>query len=47
MLFQSDGITDMNEFVPKVELLASLKARVEKKKAQFIASKLSGPAMDI
>ena len=44
---QFDGTGEVNKFVTKVELQASLKGHADEKKAQFIASKLNGPALDI
>ena len=42
-----DGSTDVRKFVTKSELEASLKNHDGEKKAQYIASKLVGPAMDV
>ena len=44
---QFDGSTDVNKFITKVELIASLKNHTEDKKALFIGSKLNGPALDV
>ena len=42
-----DGSTDVRKFVTKSDLEASLKNHEGEKKAQYIASKLVGPAMDV
>ena len=42
-----DGTHDVRKFVAKVELEASLKNHADEKKAQYIASKLVGHAMDV
>ena len=42
-----DGATDVRKFVTKVELEASLKNHDGEKKAQYMASKLVGHAMDV
>ena len=42
-----DGTTDVRKFVTKVELEASLKNHDGEKKAQYMASKLVGHAMDV
>ena len=42
-----DGKGDVNIFLTKVELVASIKGHANEKKAQFVASKLSGPAFDV
>ena len=42
-----DGSSDVRKFVTKTELEASLKSHDGEKKAQYIASKLVGPAMDV
>ena len=42
-----DGKSDVNIFLTKVELVASIKGHADEKKAQFVASKLSGPAFDV
>ena len=42
-----DGTYDVRKFVAKVELEASLKNHADEKKAQYIASKLVGHAMDV
>ena len=42
-----DGSTDVRKFVERVELEASLKNHADEKKAQYIASKLVGHAMDV
>ena len=42
-----DGTHDVRKFVAKVELEAALKNHVDEKKAQYIASKLVGHAMDV
>ena len=42
-----DGKGDVNVFLTKVELVASIKGHTDEKKAQFVASKLSGPAFDV
>ena len=44
---QFTGVGDVKKFITKVELQAELKGHVEEKKAQFLASKLDGPALDI
>ena len=41
------GTTDVRKFVARVELEAALKNHVDEKKAQYIASKLVGHAMDV
>ena len=42
-----DGTTDVRKFVTRVELEASIKGHANEKKAQYIASKLVGHAMDV
>ena len=42
-----EGKGDVNTFLTKVELVASIKGHTDEKKAQFVASKLSGPAFDV
>ena len=42
-----DGTTDVRKFITKVELEASLKNHDGEKKAQYMASKLVGHAMDV
>ena len=42
-----DGSSDVRKFVTKTDLEASLKNHEGEKKAQYIASKLVGPAMDV
>ena len=42
-----DGTSDVRKFVTTVELEASLKNHADEKKAQYIASKLIGHAMDV
>ena len=42
-----EGKGDVNVFLTKVELVASIKGHTDEKKAQFVASKLSGPAFDV
>ena len=42
-----EGKSDINVFLTKVELVASCKGHTDEKKAQFVASKLSGPAFDV
>ena len=42
-----DGTTDVKNFLTKVELEASLKDYVDEKKANFLASRLVGPAFDV
>ena len=42
-----DGKTDVRKFVTRVDLEGSLKDYNAEKKAQYIASKLVGPAMDV
>ena len=42
-----DGTSDVRKFVTRVELEASLKNHAGEKKAQYIASKLVGHAMDV
>ena len=42
-----DGKGDVNVFLTKVELVAAIKGHANEKKAQFVASKLSGPAFDV
>ena len=42
-----DGASDVRKSVAKVELEAALKNHVDEKKAQYMASKLVGPAMDV
>ena len=44
---QFDGTGEVNKFITKGELQAALKNHTEEKKAQFIASKLNGVALDI
>ena len=41
-----DGTTDVEKFVVRIELEAALKNHQDEKKAQFLASKLLGPAME-
>ena len=41
-----DGTSDVRKFVTKTELEAALKNHADEKKAQYMASKLVGPAMD-
>ena len=42
-----DGKTDVNNFLTKVELESSLKDYADEKKANFLASRLVGPAFDV
>ena len=42
-----DGSTNVCNFLAKVELEASLKDYADEKKANFLASRLSGPAFDV
>ena len=42
-----DGSTDVKTFLTKVELETSLKDYVDEKKANFLASRLVGPAFDV
>ena len=42
-----DGNSDVRQFITKVELEASLKNHADEKKAQYVASRLVGPAMDV
>ena len=42
-----DGKGDVKVFLAKVELVAAVKGHADEKKAQFVASKLSGPAFDV
>ena len=42
-----DGKGNVNVFLTKVELIASIKGHADEKKAQFVASKWSGPAFDV
>ena len=42
-----DGSTDVKNFLTKVELEASLKEYEDEKKANFLASRLLGPAFDV
>ena len=42
-----DGTTDVRKFVTRVELEASIKGYDAEKKAQYVASKLVGHAMDV
>ena len=42
-----EGKGDVNVFLTKVDLVASIKGHTDEKKAQFVASKLSGPAFDV
>ena len=42
-----DGKGDVSVFLTKVELVAAIKGHANEKKAQFVASKLSGPAFDV
>ena len=42
-----DGTTDVTKFVTKVELEASLKEYTDEIKANFLASRLVGPAFDV
>ena len=42
-----NGIGDVKVFITKVELEASLKGYNDEKKAQYMASKLDGPAFDV
>ena len=42
-----DGTGNVKVFLTKLELEASIKGHVEEKKAQFLASKLMGPAFDV
>ena len=42
-----DGVSNVKKSVVRVELEASLKNHVDEKKAQFLASKLIGPAMEV
>ena len=41
------GKGDVKVFLTKVELMASIKGHADEKKAQFLASKLVGPAFDV
>lgn len=47
MLKIYDGTYDVRKFIAKAELEAALKNHADEKKAQYIASKLVGPAMDV
>ena len=42
-----DGKSDVNSFLTKVELEVSLKDYADEKKANFLASRLMGPAFDV
>ena len=42
-----DGRGDVKVFLTKVELVAAIKGHTDETKAQFVASKLSGPAFDV
>ena len=42
-----DGTTDVRKFVTRTELEASIKGHAGEKKAQYVASKLVGHAMDV
>ena len=42
-----DGKGDIKTFLTKVEIVASIKEYADEKKAQFLASKLVGPAFDV
>lgn len=42
-----DGTTDVKDFITKVELESSLKDYADEKKANFLASRLVGPAFDV
>ena len=42
-----NGTGDVQSFVEKVELLASLKGHADEVKATFIASRLTGTAFDV
>ena len=42
-----DGTTDVEKFVVRIDLEASLKNYQDEKKAQYLASKLIGPAMEV
>ena len=42
-----DGNSDVRMFITKVELEASLKNHADEKKAQYVASRLVGPAMGV
>ena len=42
-----DGKGDINVFLPKVELVTAIKGHTNERKAQFVASKLPGPAFDV
>ena len=42
-----DGTSDVRKFVTKTELEAALKNHADEKKAQYMASKLVGHAMDV
>lgn len=42
-----DGKGDVKTFLTKVEIVASIKEYTDEKKAQFVASKLIGPAFDV
>ena len=42
-----DGTGDVEKFVVRIELEAALKGHQDEKKAQFLASKLVGPAMEV
>ena len=42
-----DGTGDVEKFVVRIELEASLKGHQDEKKAQFLASKLVGAAMEV
>ena len=42
-----DGSSDVRKFITKVELEAALKGHADEKKAQYVASKLEGHAMDV
>ena len=42
-----DGKTDVKNFLTKVELESSLKDYADEKKANFLASRLVGPAFDV
>ena len=42
-----DGTTFVKNFLTKVDLEASLKEYTDEKKANFLASRLVGPAFDV
>ena len=42
-----EGDSDVKKFIVRVELEASLKGHTDEKKAQYVASRLIGPALEI